>query len=368
MSSQDSSKDSELVHIVSCYSEEIKLAETVIFPKEFNGNEISNIPEGVKHAEIRKVKYTQRLIRLPKSLKTLYLDCSFKEIELPDSLEYLELGMNSKGIIHQWPKLLRKLLVREADICPLPPLPDSLEYLNIDIASESKFKKYQWTGFPKSLKTLIISSWIGKIEECLWLKDLSSLRHLELIGTSSVSTANNIIKNLPSGLKILKGLDLEFSKDIQGQFPESLENIIGDFNYKGALPKSLKVFYCPSCKIRNSILPESLQYLCVFSIEGEGLKAISQLPKLKTLICHIYNPYSEKNVSFPSSLEHLQIKSSAYITKFPNSLKTLIIPMSALSGSIKLPEKLESLKLMHCGFTLDIDVPSELSKITFQCN
>jgi hypothetical protein len=57
------------VYIVSHYSQIIRLAKTIIFPKEFNESEIIDIPEGVKHIEIRKVRYFQELISLPESLK-----------------------------------------------------------------------------------------------------------------------------------------------------------------------------------------------------------------------------------------------------------------------------------------------------------
>jgi Leucine-rich repeat (LRR) protein len=361
------SKASELVYIVSYYSQEIKLAETIIFPREFNGSRIASVPEGVKHIELRKVRYNQELICLPESLKTLYLDCNFKEIKLPDALEYLELGPNSKGEIKQWPKSLKKLLICNSDINYLPPLPESLEYLSL-VVYKYKFETYQWSGLPKSLKTLIVpSSFMETTERSLWLKDLSNLECLEFEGDfSSVSAVNAIIRNLPSGLKILRGLNILVSqKDIQGQFPDSLEYLFGDFNYKGILPKNLKVLYCPSCEISSS-LPESLRYLYVDLVKGDGLKAISQLSKLETLICNRYNPGYEKDVSFPSSLQYLEIRSSAYnITEFPKSLKTLIIPRSVLSGSIRLPEKLETLRLTGCEFILDLYVPSGL-KITFQ--
>jgi hypothetical protein len=368
MGSQDLLKYSELVCIISHYSQKIKPTETIIFPEEFNGSEIIDIPEGVKHIEIRKVRYIQKVICLPDSLRILRLDCWFEKIKLPDALEYLELGPNSKGEIKQWPKSLKKLLIRDSDIDSLPPLPDSLEYLRLDIIFDYKFSKYQWKGLPKSLKTLIVRSWFVKTtERSLWLKDLSNLKHLEFEGYhDSGSAVNAMIGNLPSGLRILKGLDiLAPPKDIQGQFPDSTEYLVGDFNYKGTLPRNLKVFNCPSCEI-SSALPESLEYLYVSSVKGEALKSISRLSKLETLVCDKYNPSYEKDVSFPSSLEYLQIKSSAYnITSFPDALKTLIVPRSALSGSIRLPEKLKTLRLTNCGFTLDLHLPSGLD-ITFQ--
>jgi hypothetical protein len=57
----------------------------------------------------------------------------------------------------------------------------------------------------------------------LWLRDL--LKHLEFEGDlSSVSAVNAIIRNLPSELKILKGLNIPGSpEDIQSQFPDSIE-------------------------------------------------------------------------------------------------------------------------------------------------
>jgi hypothetical protein len=366
-----SSKASESICIISHYSQEIKPAETIIFSEEFDGTEISNIPEVVEHIEIKKVRYIQKLIRLPESLKTLHLNCSFREIKLPDSLEYLKLGKYFNGEIKQWPKSLKNLLICSSDIGSLPLLPNSLEYLRLSITSKYKFieVKYQWIRFPKSLKTLIVKSWLMKSEEIISLKELSNLKHLEFEGGfSSVSAVNAIISNLPSGLKILKGLNILGSpKDIQGQFPDSLECIIGDFNYKDTLPKSLKVFYCPSCKI-SSPLPKSLQYLYISSVKGEALKSISQLPSLETLVLNEYNPSYEKDISFPSSLQHLEIKSSSYnITSLPSNLKTLIIPSSALRNSIKLPEKLETLKLIKCGFESDLYLPSGF-KITFQSN
>jgi hypothetical protein len=369
MSSQDwikDSKDTKLMYIVSHYSQIIRLAKTIIFPKEFNGSEIIDIPEGVKHIEIRKVRYIQKVIRLPDSLRILRLDCWFEKIKLPDSLEYLELGPNSKGVIYQWPKSLKILSICDSGIDYLPRLPDSLEYLRLDITSDCKLS-YQWTGLPKSLKTLIVpSQFFTSVKRVLWLKDLNNLKHLEFEGyLLSASATSAIIRNLPSGLKTLEGLYVSPPNDIMCQFPDSLEYLTGDFNYKGTLPKSLKVFYCPSCEI-SSPLPKSLQYLNVSSVEGQGLKALSRLPNLKTLICDRYNPSYERNVSFPSSLQHLQIKSSAFnITSFPSNLKTLTIPRSALSAGIRLPEKLESLTLTNCGFTSYTRVTSGL-KVTYQ--
>jgi hypothetical protein len=361
------SKDSEPIDIISHFSQEIISAETLIFPREFDRTKISNIPEGVKHIEIRNVRYNQELICLPESLKTLRLDCRFKEIKLPDALEYLDLGLNSEGEIKQWPKSLKKLLINSLYIINLPPLPDSLEYLNVNVYKH-KFETYQWSGLPKSLKTLILpSQFIETAERSLWLKDLNNLKHLEFEGYhSSVSAVNAMIRNLPSGLKILKGLDiLESPKDIQGQFPDSIEYLAGDFNYKGTLPKSLKAFHCPSCEI-DSALPESLRYLYVKSVKGESLRSMSQLSKLDTLICDEYNPSCERDISFPSSLEYLEIKSSACnITSFPSNLKTLIIPRVAFPSGIRLPEKLETLRLTNCGIALDLNLSSGV-KITFQ--
>jgi hypothetical protein len=363
-------QDSELICIVSHHTQKIRPARAVIFPEEFDGTEISNIPEGVEEIEITKVGFHQySSIHLPKSLKTLHLDCKFREIELPDALEYIKLGPCCKGEIKQWPKSLKELFIWCSDIDSLPPLPDSLEYLRLDFTFDNKFSKCQWIGFPKSLKSLIVDSlWFGQgTERSLWLKDLSNLKYLEFRGGfSSVSVVNAIIENLPFGLKIVKNLIiLKSPKDIQGQLPDSLEYFEGDFNYKGTLPRNLKVFHSPSCEI-SSALPESLEYLYVSSVKGEALKSISRLSKLETLVCDKYNPSYEKDVSFPSSLEYLHIKSSAYnITSFPDGLKTLIIPGSALPVSIRLPEKLETLRLTKCGFTSDLHLPTGLKKITF---
>jgi hypothetical protein len=365
-----STVNSELVYIVSHYSQEIKLAETIIFPEEFNGIEISNVPEGVKHIEI-KVHNQDLTIHLPESLKTLHLDCSFKEINLPDALEYIELGPNSRGEIRKWPKSLKKLSICKSDVVSLTSLPDSLEYLNLDITFEHKFNKYQLTGLPKSLKTLIIRPWLGNnTERSLWLKDLTNLKHLEFKGIFySLSSANNIIKNLPSELKILKGLDIQGTeRNIRGQFPDTLEYLSGNFNYKGELPKNLKVLVCPLCEI-SSALPESLLYLCASSIKGEAIKSIARLQKLRILICNEYNPDCETDVKFTYALECIEIKSSARnITIFPDNLKTLIMPISVLfNNNIRLPENLETLKLTKCGFSSEL-ITSFGFKIIFQHN
>jgi hypothetical protein len=200
----------------------------------------------------------------------------------------------------------------------------------------------------------------------LWLKDLNNLKHLEIEGCiNSIFTANAIINNLPSGLKTLEGLYVSPPNDITCQFPDSLEYLAGDFNYKGTLPRSLKVLYCPSYEI-SSTLPKSLQYLYVSSVRGEAIKSISQLPNLKTLICDKYNLGYERNVSFPASLQHLHIKSFAYnITSLPSNLKTLIIPRPALPTGVRLPEKLESLTLTNCGFNSYATMPSGL-KVIYQ--
>jgi hypothetical protein len=230
-------------------------------------------------------------------------------------------------------------------------------------------KKHQWTSLPKSLKILIVPShFAASGKRILWLKDLVNLEHLEFKCYRYHSVFNDIIKNLPPGVKILRELGVldPNPSNIQDQFPDSLEQIIGNFNYKGTLPKNIKVFDCPTYEI-NSALPMSLQYLRVKSVKGEGLKALSQLPNLKTFICYEYNPSGEKNTGFPSSLEHLEIRSSANnITSFPSSLKTLIIPITSLPNGIRLPEKLETLRLSKSGVNLDVYLPSELNKITFK--
>jgi hypothetical protein len=156
-----------------------------------------------------------------------------------------------------------------------------------------------------------------------------------------------------------------FSKVYSGLTPDSPECIIGCFNYKGTLPKNLKMFYCLSYEI-NSVIPESLEYLYVYSVREDAIKSISQLSKLETLICDEYNPSCERDISLPSSLEHLQIKSSTFnITSFPSNLKTLIIPRPALPTGIRLSERFESLTLTNRKFTLDLHLLSGL-KITFQ--
>jgi hypothetical protein len=167
------SKDSESIYIISHCFQEIRSAETLIFSREFNGTKISNIPEGIKHIEIERVSHYQELICLPESLKTLHLNCSFQEIKLPDALEYIKLGPYCEGNIKQWPKSLKKLLICKSGITKLPPLPESLEYLGLDV--EFNFNLYQWSGLPKSLKTLIVPSRFFILERILWLKDLSNL-------------------------------------------------------------------------------------------------------------------------------------------------------------------------------------------------
>jgi hypothetical protein len=360
-------QDRESIAII-CYSQQqIKPANTIIFTEEFDGI-ISNIPEGVEHIQIRKIKRFQNLTCLPKSLKTLYIESvHFGKVELPDSLEYLELEMSCTVNIAQWPKSLKSLSVYNTYMSSMPPLPESLEYLRLIAPAALHGLK----GLPKSLKTLIVPWSFGENGEVLWLKDLHNLEHFEFSPSRYETTCEDIVNYLPPGIKILKGLKEYINKDPsktvqQGRWPDSLECIKGRFNYKGPLPKCLKILKSSKYEITDSILPESLEYLCVSSIKGEAIKAISQLPNLKTLICDKYNPSYEKDVSFPSSLEHLEIRSSANnITSFPDNLKTLIIPITSLPNVIRLPEKLETLRLNNSGVNLDIYLPSELNKITF---
>jgi hypothetical protein len=101
------------------------------------------------------------------------------------------------------------------------------------------------------------------------------------------------------------------------------------------------VFKCPSYSIRSP-LPESLEYLEVSSIEGEGASTLSRLTKLKSLI--LVSCLEE--IELPLSLEYLEIKSSGIITKLPDSLRVLIVPRSVFKDIIRLPESIEILEII----------------------
>jgi hypothetical protein len=163
------------IAIIYCNQQQITPAKTIIFTEEFDGI-ISDIPEGVEHIQIRQIKRFQNLTCLPRSLKSLHIENSeFGIVELPDSLEYLELGSSYRGNIIQWPKSLKGLSVYNTDMSSMPPLPESLEYLRLVAPAALTHLK----GLPKSLKTLIVPSCFGKNGEGLWLKNLHSLEHFE---------------------------------------------------------------------------------------------------------------------------------------------------------------------------------------------
>jgi hypothetical protein len=222
-------------------------AKTIIFTEDFEGI-ISDIPEGVERIEIRNAQY-QSLLCLPESLKSLYINCDLKEVQLPDFLEFLELGIYFKGKVRgksaQWPKYLKSLSMYNADVDSLP---ESLEYLKLNdniLLNRINYK------LPKSIKKLIVSQFCTNIG----------------------------LKDLPN-----------------------------------------------------------LEYLKIPSIEERNIAALSQLSKLRILICE---DCPGMEIEFPSSLEHLEIRnSSGAISNLPSNLRILIVPKFALKGKITLPKTL----------------------------
>jgi hypothetical protein len=170
------------------------------------------------------------------------------------------------------------------------------------------------------------------------------------------------INRIPPSLKVLKGPNVRYDIGVCQSFPDSIEYLMGYF-WAGSLfplPKSLRIFINPDYQIvDSSILPESLEYLHVSSIEDP--KPVSSLSKLKTLICNT----CPKGLILPPSLEYLQIKTKGTIQgKLPDSLKTLIVPKSTLSSEIVFPEKLEVLEITETGLSLRIE--SELKIVTLK--
>jgi virulence-associated protein VagC len=337
----------EFICIVSHSSQAIKPARNIIFTEEFNDT-ISNIPEGVEHIEVRGS--CCNLPKLPDSLKSLYINCSIEKLELPKNLEHLELGPDFDGKIEEWPETLKSLSIYDADINSLP---DSLEYLKLN--SDKLIKRVE---IPHSVRRLILSPHCKDMN----LENFHNLEHLEYMKWPCCKGIHEIsYYKLPPRLKILKGLRKTDIIWDWNNLPDSLEYFEGHLtDYREALPKNIKVFKCPSYKVKHPI-PESLEYLEVLSIEGQGAHSLPRLTKLKTLICEVC-PKSE----LPSSLEYLKIKSSEAKDKLPNipkNLKTLIVPRSILNEDVYLPETLKTLKIIDQGSPLIINVPKGLETI-----
>jgi hypothetical protein len=338
----------EFICIVSHSSQEVKPARAIVFAEEFSGT-ISNIPEGIEHIEIRGECYDSPC--LPESLKSLYLDCNLEQLDLPKYLVHLELGPRFSGRINQWPESLKSLSIYDADVNFLP---NSLEYLKLN--SDSILKHVE--ELPQSVRRLIVSPHCQNIN----FETLHNLEHLEYMKWPCCRGIHNIsFRKLPPRLKILKGLR---NTDIicdWNNLPDSLEYFEGDLtDYREKLPTKLKVFKCPSHKAKYS-LPESLEYLEVSSIEGQAAQSLSQLTKLKTLICG-----SCPKSGLPSSLEYLEIRSSeanVKLSSIPKGLRTLVIPRTALNEEIDLPETLRTLKIIDQGTPLIINVSKGLETI-----
>jgi hypothetical protein len=347
------------VSIISHRYQQIRPARVIIFAEEFDGM-ISNIPEGVERIEIRGSCYGS--LRLPSSLKSLYIDCNFDELVIPDCLIHLELGKRFKGKVVQWPKSLKSLSMYDADVNSLP---DSLEYLKLnsdDISMRIGMTQALNQSLKQSLKRLIISPHLKNMR----LEDLHNLEYLEFMKWSCCGGIHYIDAKLPPNLRILKGCYIRVELT-EKKLPDSLEYFEGDIvtiydRSKVSLPRNLKVLKCNLFTLTEEFPPQSLEYLVLHSIR-ENTK-LHWLGNLKTLICE----FCPRNY-LPSSLEYLEIKcseSGVKLRNLPSSLRTLVVPRSVLQPEVALPRNIVKLKILDCENPLKISIPSGLKVIEFE--